>query len=120
MEQDIVEEVTKAEAEAEELLKHARARAKELEREAEEAINQWRHALEEEFSARAEELRQLRQKEREAAEARLNEGLASALVALKGVEEEKSEEVARRILSTITGKPSQADLIDPNPGGNPP
>ena len=120
MEQDIVEEVAKAEAEAEELLKHARTRAKELERETEEAINQWRHALEEEFRARAEELRQLRQKERQEAEARLNEGLASASGGLKGLEEEKSEEVVRRILATITGKSTQAYPIDPNPGGNPP
>jgi len=120
MEQDIVEEVTKAEAEAEELLKHSRARAKGLEKEAEEAINQLRRALEEEFRVRAEELRQLRQKERQEAEARLNEGLASALGGLKGLEEEKSEEVARRILATITGKSTQTDPIDLNPGGNPP
>ena len=119
MEQDIVEEVTKAEAEAEELLKHSRARAKGLEKEAEEAINQLRHALEEEFKTRAEELRQLRQKERQEAEARLNEGLASALGGLKGLGEERSEEVAGRILATITGKSTQADPIDPNPGGNP-
>ncbi|MDI6760562.1 MAG: hypothetical protein QMD05_07015 [Candidatus Brocadiaceae bacterium] len=120
MEQDIVEEVTKAEAEAEELLKHSRAKAKGLEKEAEEAINQLRHALEEEFRVRAEELRQLRQKERQEAEARLNEGLASALGRLKGLGEERSEEVARRILHTIIGKSTQADLIDPNPGGNSP
>ncbi|HHT9155127.1 MAG TPA: hypothetical protein ACFYD5_04860, partial [Candidatus Tripitaka sp. YC43] len=79
-----------------------------------------RHALEEEFRVRAEELRQLRQKERQEAEARLNEGLASAQASLKGLEEERSEEVARRILATITGKSTQADLVDPNPGGNPP
>lgn len=120
MEQDIVEEVTKAEVEAEELLKHSRARAKDLEKETEEAINQLRHVLEEEFRVRAEELRRLRQKERQEAEARLNEGLASALGGLKGLEEERSEEVVRRILATITGKSAQADPIDPNPGGNSP
>ncbi len=120
MELDIVNEVTKAEAEAEELLKRSRARAKELEEEAEEAINQLRRALEEEFKTRAEELRQLRQKEGQEAEARLNEGLASALGGLKGLGEERSEEAARRILATITGKSTQADLGDPNPGDNPP
>ncbi len=101
MELDIVEEIARVEAEAEELRKQSMARVKELEKEAEEALVREKQALEEMFNARAEELRKLRQKEGQQAEAKLNEELAEAQTRLKELGEKNTPEAIRYILSKI-------------------
>ena len=101
MEPDIVEEIAKAEAGAEDMLKHSRERAKALEKEAEEALNQFKLTLEEGFKARAEELKQLREKERNEGEARLKEELAEAQAKLMELGERRVEEAVKSILRRI-------------------